>query len=109
MVNHSSNITYIAQTNFRNQNQIFGIKQLDRLTHMFILGKTGTGKTTLLKNLFLQDIENANGCGFLDPHGDVVREIFCGYKQAHNKSQIVYLDCTDRSVSLGFNPLKKCL
>jgi type IV secretory pathway VirB4 component len=50
------NITYLAKTNFRNQNQIFGIKQDDRLLHTFVLGKTGTGKTTLLKNMFLQDM-----------------------------------------------------
>lgn len=69
------NISYIAKTNFRNQNQIFGIKPSDRLLHTFVLGKTGTGKTTLLKNLFLQDIRNGNGCAFLDPHGDVVGEV----------------------------------
>jgi type IV secretory pathway VirB4 component len=49
------NISHIAKTNFRT-NQIFGIKQHDRFLHTFILGKTGTGKTTLLKNIFLQDI-----------------------------------------------------
>lgn len=47
---------FIAITNFRNQNKKFVIKPADRLLHTFIIGKTGTGKTTLLKNLILQDI-----------------------------------------------------
>ncbi|CAC9618875.1 hypothetical protein [uncultured Gammaproteobacteria bacterium] len=107
------NISYIAKTNFRNQNQIFGIKPSDRLLHTFVLGKTGTGKTTLLKNLFLQDMKNGNGCAFLDPHGDVVEEIFkieSGCKQEKRSfscDDLIYLNCTDTNCSYGFNPLKK--
>jgi type IV secretory pathway VirB4 component len=104
-----NNITYLAKTNFRNQNQLFGIKQNDRLLHTFVLGKTGTGKTTLLKNMFLQDIANHQGCAFLDPHGDVVREIVDKTKRGANEgntSNIIYLDCTDPNQKIGFNPLK---
>ena len=107
------NISYIAKTNFRNQNQIFGIKPSDRLLHTFVLGKTGTGKTTLLKNLFLQDMRNRNGCAFLDPHGDVVEEIFkigsgCEQeKRSFSCDDLIYLNCTYTNCIYGFNPLKK--
>ena len=103
-----NNITYIAKTNFRNQNKTFGIKPDDRLLHTYIVGKTGTGKTTLLKNMFIQDIESGNGCCFVDPHGDVVSEIYSIYKDdPRHEQHLIYINCTDPSSKVGFNPLKQ--
>jgi len=106
MVNHSSKITFIAKTNFRNQGQPFGFKQSDRLLHTYIVGKTGTGKTTLLKNMFIQDMAHKNGCCFVDPHGDAVREIYTNHKDDH-KQDLIYMDCTNPNTKVGFNPLKQ--
>lgn len=50
-------ITYFAQSNFRNEFKTFGIKQPDRLAHIYIIGKAGTGKTTLIETLISQDME----------------------------------------------------
>ena len=68
-------ITSFAQTNFRSNQDTFGIKQQDRLFHTYIIGKTGTGKTTLLETMMRQDMEMGNGITFLDPHGDLAEKI----------------------------------
>jgi Helicase HerA, central domain len=65
-------ITHFARTNARNQHRVFGIKQPDRLSHMYIIGKTGTGKSTLLERLILSDVEAGEGLALVDPHGDLV-------------------------------------
>ena len=70
-----SQITPIGVTNWRNQHQEFGIKDQDRLGHIYCIGKTGTGKSTLLLNMAISDIERGNGIGIIDPHGDLAEEI----------------------------------
>jgi type IV secretory pathway VirB4 component len=67
---HNENkVTYFGQTDFRNQKTRFGIKAKDRSKHMYVIGKTGMGKSTLLENLAIQDIQNDEGLIFIDPHG----------------------------------------
>ena len=68
-------ITYFAKTNFRNEAKPFGIKRADRRAHMYLIGKTGTGKSTLMENLIGQDIQNGEGLALLDPHGDLVEKV----------------------------------
>ncbi len=70
-----SNITPIGITNFRNTNQPFGIKDHDRLQHIYVIGKSGTGKSTLLANMALSDIRRGNGLCVVDPHGDIAEDI----------------------------------
>src|ERR1700728_4417801 len=62
-------ITYFAETDARNKRLKFGIKSDDRSRHMYIIGKTGMGKATLLENMAIQDIQNGKGLAFIDPHG----------------------------------------
>ena len=62
-------VTYFAKLNYRNQGKLFGIRQEDRLMHTYIIGKTGTGKSTLLKTMMKQDIVAGRGICLLDPHG----------------------------------------
>ena len=68
-------ITAFAQTNFRNHRKTFGIKRADRRSGMYVIGKTGTGKSTLMETMIRQDIENGEGVALLDPHGDLVEKI----------------------------------
>jgi ABC-type ATPase involved in cell division len=68
-------ITYFARTNARDDRRVFGIKQRDRLSHMYIIGKTGTGKSTLLERLMLSDVEAGRGLALVDPHGDLAELI----------------------------------
>jgi type IV secretory pathway VirB4 component len=66
-------ITCLGETNFRHHRRRFGIKRRDRRAHMYIIGKTGTGKSTLIANLARQDIAHGEGLALLDPHGDGAR------------------------------------
>lgn len=99
-------IIYFANTNVRFPYRTFGIKAQDRLSHMYILGKTGTGKTTLLETLLRQDIEKGNGCALLDPHGDLVERIARALP-AHRRGDLVYLDVPDPHQPYGYNPLMR--
>jgi len=72
---HQNQINYFAKTNFRDQNKKFGIMRDDRRKHIYVIGKTGMGKSTLLENMIVQDIKNGEGVGVIDPHGDLVERI----------------------------------
>lgn len=63
-------INFFAKTNFRNQDRVFGIKRDDRRRHMYVIGKTGMGKSNMLENMAIQDIRNGEGVCFVDPHGE---------------------------------------
>src|SRR5215472_10296940 len=97
-------ITYFALTNFRNEAKPFGIKRTDRRAHMYVIGKTGTGKSTLLETLIRQDIENGEGLALLDPHGDLVEKVLMAVPDK-NKGDLIYFNVPDNP--LGFNPLEK--
>jgi len=101
---NSSDITPIGITNFRNTNQKFGIKDNDRLGHIYCIGKTGVGKSTLLKNMALSDIERGNGVGIIDPHGDIAEDIVKAIPTGRIKD-IVYFDPSDLDHPIAFNPL----
>ena len=75
MTSDDARLTYLARTNFHSDSRVFGIRQADRRAHMYIVGKTGTGKSTLLETLIRQDIEAGRGLALLDPHGDLVEKI----------------------------------
>src|SRR5262245_48413091 len=83
-------ITYIAQTNFRNEKKLFGINRADRRAHMYIIGKTGTGKSTLLETLIRQDMENGEGLALLDPHGDLVEKVLGAVPEQRNHDLIFF-------------------
>lgn len=101
----SIDISFIGQTNYRNDNKIFGIKRIDRRRHMYVVGKTGSGKSKLLELLLLSDIQNRQGCCLIDPHGDLAMEIM-KYIPKNRINDVVYIDPTDRNFPVGFNPLK---
>src|SRR5215471_6494507 len=106
LADRDNQITYFAQTNFRNERKAFGIKKVDRRAHMYVVGKTGTGKSTLLETLILQDIENGEGLALLDPHGDLVEKVLREVPDKR-KGDLIYFNVPDRGNALGFNPLEK--
>jgi uncharacterized protein DUF87 len=106
MLRPDARVTFFAETNHRNNNIPFGIRQSDRLAHMYAIGKTGTGKSTLLETLIRQDIQNYQGLALLDPHGDMVEKIMENIPD-HRKNDVVYFDITDPTQPLGYNPLKR--
>jgi len=97
-------ITPIGITNYRSTNQRFGIRDKDRLAHIFCIGKTGTGKSTLLMNMATSDIQKRKGLCVIDPHGDVAETLLQGIPE-HRKNDLIYLDPADNSHPIAFNPL----
>lgn len=98
-------VTYFAKTNFRNANRLFGIKRADRRQHMYIVGKTGTGKSALLHNLIVQDIANGEGVCVIDPHGELVENILKKIPEERIKD-VVYFNPADSEFHIGFNVLE---
>ncbi len=100
------NISYFARPNFRDDGQLFGIYQHDRLLHTYILGKTGVGKTNLLTTLILQDIIYGRAVCVFDVHGDLTATILNNIP-GNRKQNLIYLDIPNTSLSYRYNPLKR--
>jgi len=101
-----NNITFFGETNFRNQKRRFGIKQHDRGKHMYIIGKTGMGKTTLLENIAIQDIKNGNGLGIVDPHGEFAEKMI-DHVPPSRINDVIYFDPSDLEFPIAFNVIEK--
>lgn len=99
-------ITYIGITNFRNKFEHFGIKTDDRRRHMYIIGKTGVGKTTLIENMVIQDIKNGKGVGVIDPHGELVSRIL-HFIPKERVNDVVYFNPADIGWPIAFNVIEE--
>ncbi len=95
-------INYFGETSFRNARQRFGIMKNDRRKHMYVIGKTGMGKTTLLENMAMQDIQNGEGLAFIDPHGDTAYKLL-DFVPKHRIKDVIYFDPGDMDFPIGFN------
>ena len=102
----SPDISYLGRTNARDTPKLFGIRQADRLSHVYVIGKTGTGKTTLIETLALQDIWAGRGIALIDPHGDLVGRIVARMSNARKKD-LLYFNVPDKTQPFGYNPLKR--
>ncbi len=98
-------LCYFGTANVRGQTKTFGILKDDRRRHVYILGKTGMGKTTLLENMILQDIYNGYGACVMDPHGDLA-EYVLDRIPAHRQNDVIYFNPSDTDFPLGFNMLE---
>ncbi len=99
------NVNYFGLTNFRNQYRKFGIKLDDRLRHVYVVGKSGMGKSTLLENMVLNDIYAGHGVGLVDPHGDFAEKVV-DCIPAHRVKDVVYFNPCDLEFPVGFNILE---
>ncbi len=99
-------ITPFAVTDFRNSRQRFGIKDKDRAGHVYILGKTNTGKSTLIENMASSDISRGHGLALIDPHGDLSEAVLKLVPKSRVKD-IVYFNPADLDYPIAFNPLEK--
>lgn len=98
-------ITFFAQTDARGQNVPFGIKAKDRTRHVYVIGKTGMGKSTLLENMAIQDIKNGNGLAFIDPHGQTA-ETLLDYIPEERKDDVLYFAPFDTAHPVSFNVME---
>lgn len=101
----NSNITYFAETDARNKRVKFGIKDIDRLRHIYSIGKTGMGKSTMLENMAIQDIQNGNGMAFLDPHGKTA-DLLLDYIPEHRIKDVIYFAPFDTDHPISFNVME---
>lgn len=101
----SDELTLFAETNFRNVEQKFGIKSVDRRLHMYAIGKTGTGKSTMLENMIIHDIREGKGLAVVDPHGDLIKHIL-DFIPAERINDVVYFAPADRDWPVAFNVLE---
>jgi len=101
----ANDITFFGQTDFRQGAQKFGIKRKDRRQHMYIIGKTGVGKTALLKNMALQDIARGEGLAIIDPHGEFAEEVL-DHIPIERADDVVYFNPADLDFPISFNILE---
>lgn len=98
-------ITYFGETDFRNQRTRFGIKARDRTRHMYVIGKSGVGKSTLLENMAIQDIQRGEGVAVLDPHGSFAEKML-EYVPEFRVKDVVYFAPFDTDHPISFNVLE---
>jgi hypothetical protein len=103
---HPEKITYIGKVDFRNKQIPFGIKEKDRTKHTYIIGKSGMGKSTLLENLAIQDINNGEGICVIDPHGSMAEKLLDHIPESRVKD-VVYFAPFDGEYPIGLNMLEK--
>lgn len=101
-----SDITLFAETNYRGQEQRFGIKKDDRRRHMYLIGKTGMGKTTMLEHLVYSDIINGNGLALVDPHGDFAEKML-DFIPSNRINDVIYFNPSDIDWPIAFNVMEK--
>lgn len=100
-------VTYLAKTNFRKIGTYFGIYQKDRFMHLYMLGKTGTGKTTLQLHIIKQDLYHKRGITVFDIHGDLMEQVLVLVKKYQRDKDLLHFDVADVNLTLGYNPLRK--
>lgn len=98
-------VSVFAETDYREHKVNFGIKPEDRRRHFYLLGKTGVGKSTVFKNMFIADVLRGEGACFVDPHGEAVEELL-DFIPPERIDDVVYFDPTDIDNPVGFNLLE---
>lgn len=98
-------VNFFAKTEYKNKETIFGISNRDRRKHMYIIGKTGSGKSTLISNMAIDDIRKNRGVGIIDPHGDLSNTIL-DYIPKRRMNDVVYLEPFDTSRPFSLNVLE---
>ncbi|MEK7607786.1 MAG: type IV secretory system conjugative DNA transfer family protein [Patescibacteria group bacterium] len=98
-------VTYFGETDARNKKIKFGIKSKDRTRHMYVIGKTGMGKSTLLENMAVQDIQNGEGLAFIDPHGKTA-DLLLNYVPENRIKDVVYFAPFDVEFPTSFNVME---
>lgn len=105
MTDGDEGFTLLGKTNFRGIENEFGIKTADRRRHIYVIGKTGMGKSTLLENMIFSDIRSGKGVGVVDPHGDLADRVL-DFVPSHRNNDVILFDPSDRNFPVAFNMLE---
>jgi len=97
-----ASLNLFAKTEFKNQSQIYGILREDRRRHMYAIGKSGTGKSTLLANMIINDLKHNEGLAVVDPHGDLIETVL-DYIPRHRINDVIVLDPADPKAVVKLN------
>lgn len=97
-------ITAIGKYQGRYSSELVGIKDSDRMRHMYVLGRTGAGKTTLLLNMAISDIQRGKAVCVIDPHGELATALL-SYVPPHRVREVIYFNAADTNFPFAFNPL----
>jgi len=102
---HENEVIFFGETNYRNLRKKFGIKTPDRRSHMYLVGKTGVGKSTLLENTIYQDIQLGHGVAVVDPHGDLAEKML-DFVPSWRVNDVIYFNPADIDYPIAFNILE---
>jgi len=104
-MDQENEILLFAETNFRNQRKQFGIKQDDRRKHIYVIGKTGMGKSNMIENMAIQDIQKGHGVAYVDPHGDGAEKLL-KFVPSDRINDVVYFNPADLDHPIAFNAIE---
>jgi len=96
--------TLFGMTDYRGDARVFGITKMDQRRHAYIIGKSGSGKSYVLKNMIVADIQSGQGVGVIDPHGELAEELL-DYVPEERLDDVIYFNPGDGDFPIGFNPL----
>ncbi len=99
-------IVYFAETTFRRERKKVGIKTDDRRRHIYVVGKTGMGKTAMIENMAIQDIRAGRGLGIVDPHGELAEDLL-DFVPSNRINDVVYFNPADTEYPIAFNVMEK--
>ncbi|OGZ24821.1 MAG: hypothetical protein A2896_00350 [Candidatus Nealsonbacteria bacterium RIFCSPLOWO2_01_FULL_43_32] len=102
----AADINFFAETTFRNTRKKFGIKIDDRRRHFYVIGKTGMGKTVMLENMAVQDIQAGKGLGFVDPHGEAAERLL-NFVPPNRVNDVIYFNPADLDYPIAFNIMEE--
>jgi CxxC-x17-CxxC domain-containing protein len=102
----NNKVTFFGLTSFRNQRKKFGIKQDDRRRHFYTIGKTGMGKSNLMENMAIQDIQNGHGVAYVDPHGEGAEKLL-DFVPTNRIQDVIFLNPADLDYPIAFNVMEK--
>ncbi len=102
----SNEVTLFGETTFRNRTHRFGIKPDDRRRHMYLIGKTGMGKTTVLENMIIEDIQAGRGVAVVDPHGELAEKVI-EYIPNNRINDVIYFNPADIDYPIAFNVVEQ--
>jgi len=102
----NNEINFFGLTNFRNERKKFGIKTDDRRRHFYCIGKTGMGKSNLMENMAIQDIQQGRGIAYVDPHGEGAEKLL-DFVPANRINDVVFFNPSDLDYPIAFNVMEK--